>query len=141
MGPLSLDVESSLSTRHHSVISKDKHIPLGKISDHSTLSELMELAVLNNWGSLLVVDTWSDGVPHASSPEWASLDKTSSVRLLINARSLVLQIVFDALDWEGATLKDQSSRLDQNQANDLILVVLAEAFDARVIFYNLSIAV
>jgi hypothetical protein len=60
---------------------------------------------------------------------------------LINAWSFVLQIVFDAFNRKGATLKNESSRLNKDKANNLILVVLAEAFDAWMAFDNFTLAI
>ena len=97
---------------NHRVVSEDEDVSLGEVCDYSSLSELMELAVLDYRGALLVVNSGRDGISHTSTPKGAPLDKTGGVRLLVDARSLVLQIVFDALDREGTALEDESSRLD-----------------------------
>jgi hypothetical protein len=57
MRSLPLYVETSLSARNHGIVSEDEYIPLGEVCDHSTFSKLMELAVLNDGRSLLVVNT------------------------------------------------------------------------------------
>jgi hypothetical protein len=86
---LSLDVEACSTTRDHSVVSEDEDISLREVGDHTALTELVELAVLNDWGALIVVDARGYGVLHASTAEWASLDEAGGIWFLVDAGSLV----------------------------------------------------
>ena len=141
MWPLTLYVETRLPTWNHGIVSEYKHISLSEISDNSSLSELMELTVLDDRSSLLVIDSWGYCISHTSPSEGASLNEACGIRFLVDARCLVLQIVFDALDRKRTALEDESSWLNQNEADDLILVILAEALDARVALDHLALAV
>ena len=94
----------------------------------------MKLTFLNKAVTLLVINSGSFSLVGSTTSEGASLDEGRSVRHLINASTLVNEgVFFDAFDGEWTSLQIQNTRLDQDDAHDLIRVILAEIFDTIVL--------
>ena len=132
-GALPIDVESGLWAWHDGIVSEDEDVSRLQIGYHSSTLELVELAVLDETVSHSIVNTCSIGFVHSTTSEGASLNETACIWHLINAWSLVLQsVLLDAFNWQRASIQNQNTGLDQDQAYDITRIFVSEILHARV---------